>query len=93
MTTRSDMIELAKRRTVLNQTTSQKVAQRALVDTTVIYQSVSAIAEERGLSADQVRYAMEVNGVEPVKVPSRGLSSYAHGYPEKKVREILGAIH
>jgi len=85
------MIELAQRRLQLKRQTAQAAARAAEIDCTCIYLTVRDIAAERGLSVDQVRYALR--NVEPARVPSvSGASSYAYGYPEKVVAEVFAKV-
>lgn len=90
MTTRADMIELAQKRAGLNRLAASKAAERSQIDTSCVYLTVRDIAALEGLSVDQVRYALA--GVEPVKVPSVGTTSYAYGYSEAVAAEVFGNL-
>ena len=91
MTTRSDMVELARSRTTINNNVAKRKAARAqIIKNKDTYITIKEIAAERGLKPDTIRYVLR--NETPTKVPAfndSGRKSYAFGYTQSQISKAF----
>jgi len=89
MTTRAEMIELARGRAKINQKVQKKKdRQKSVMKTQGIYKTTKEIAEEKNLTRDTVRYRMRDQKPTQVNLPNQ---SYANGYTMDQINMAFSA--